>query len=376
MSASMTLLGISLMTCAMGCSKKSSNADQPKEAPPVREQTEKREEPQTIIVFASGEATLFVAPDEKATSVKINTRDVPHALRLVARKGDWVEVETIGEHRGGLYIHNMKAGEGGGVPITCHEDLAGLRAFRLRLFVRSRDLLSVTTRPIRIEHPDGTWAELETGVAVGSASKYGVTSRRVYGRFAFDAVLPEESVGDSFIVTKFTQPEPVRVSSKGLADAGPAPDAGPKQRYVRGHTIATFHDQTIKLMGLSWDQNSIVRGTKVVGDKTLITIGRRCVKLGVLVGSDTLTDEPFRRYLNLRKTEYLDRTEAKKGAVVYWENGDRAGVVHAAINMSASPTDGADRQCFERSLLVVRVPRKNDPVLTLCLDSADLKKDE
>jgi hypothetical protein len=363
-----------IAACTSGCKEKPSDREHSPDKP-GSQNTPPPAKPQSSIVFASGTATLYTAPDEKAPNATLETRNVPRALRLIERNGDWVEVETIGDHRGEL--GRMKPGVGGS-PVTCHENLDGLSAFRLRLFVRSSDLLAVSTKPIRINNPDGTWAEIETGVAVGSASAARDAKghrRTVFSRFSFDTVLPEESLGDSFVATKFTELEPERDYSMRLsaADAGPTPDAGHKSQYVHWGTEATFDGQTITLWPRHLDDNIAADEVQPAGDQRLVTIGEDCVKLRVLVGADKITDKPFSGHVHPRWPKHLEGNKAKKGATIYWRNGDRAGVVQTAASMGATAGSGTNRHCFSRSLLGARIPYDDDPVLTLCLDPLDIE---
>ncbi|HEV8324118.1 MAG TPA: hypothetical protein VG389_21045 [Myxococcota bacterium] len=114
-----------------------------------------RAKPADRHVLVLDSAALRVAASPAAPHARVAGDGAPagtrHAFRLVRELPDAVEVESIDDAAGAR---------------TCYEDVAGLRALALRLFVARADLLSVTTREVHAKYKDGTGLTLAAGVAV------------------------------------------------------------------------------------------------------------------------------------------------------------------------------------------------------------------
>lgn len=314
--------------------------------------------PERVVVVVDGSASLYTRPGGPA--VEIGAGAAPRAFRLIWRDGEWAEIETTGVHR--EMTAPPRVGGNAGELRSCHEVLDGLSAFRLRLFVRAADLLSVTNRPIRIENGDGTWAEIGAGVAIGP-EKEGAGRRRVFGQFPFDAAIPDDAIADSIVDTE-------------AVDAG-RPEGRPDAAalYVTWEVQAQFGDQSIRLMPRWPPSNIPVEAAAPDGETTLVTIGEGCLRLGVRVRSSEVTPESTSGYVNRRWPDELEGPMARQGAAVYWPDGSRAGVVHAPTRLGGYTIADSGRLCFARSLFGVYVPTEETPVLRMCLAASGVAEE-
>jgi hypothetical protein len=205
------------------------------------------------------DAALYLEPADDAPLVHVGKLDatraerVGHAvpMRVVAAKGDFVEVELVDDAQCTW------------TRLASNDDIT-----KLHFFVKRADLAPVLTKPFDKTFPDGTHIALRPGVALSPGAD-GKMFASVRGR-AVEVDVPAASVGHAYT------PERASAPAIGAHDYVLAADAKP-----------TLGDRAVAFDGL--------HASKIEdkGDVTLMTFDDRCTSVSIAAAKKSVqtTDE-------------------------------------------------------------------------------------
>jgi len=289
-------------------------------------------------VLVRAGSTLYVSPSLEAAHAGDSgegDRGAPVVYRLLGESGPWLEVLTVPE--------NDRR--------HCAQADPRFRGLALRLFVDRSDVVTVTTRPVLRQYPDGTGVYLTEGAPLGPPQPYpwtnGFDVRTIeVDRLAFDLDIPRSSTGTSYVLgPRHDQHETTEV----VAQRAPLAFGGTGRITVLG--------------------NPSVYGSWPEADGALIEIRGRCsvlramgARTAVVPAAPAPQDEPRRPLADLWRV--------RKGATVYWPSGFPAGSTTAAVDLARTGRAIGPRTCFAKRLASAEPTRGTS--LLLCFDAEDL----
>jgi len=282
---------------------------------------------------------------------------IPNSFRLVAGKGDWVEVEAFTEQ----------------VDRHCESPPYSLRDFRIRLFVHKSALFRATTKTLTHEYEDGLKVVVPAGYPLDPAAK----GEKLLGFVdRYKVPVSKGDVGDSYSPTyeppKRSDPYLYCPSEESLVPLGVASGCGAAERVLRtrqdpekqGWLIATLDEGCVEREVRAYRSTVAVLGvitSEGSGDALAAAFGEGGLGLGSSETGHTV----------------------KKGAKAYWRSGKEAGQLVAQHVFDAAMQDAGDRKCFATvtacsigaddgfGVHVCKDPAKL-PHLELCFDSKDV----
>jgi hypothetical protein len=119
-------------------------------------------EPPRRYALISQDTDLSSSPRPEAEVIQFKRKRAPGERAL---RGQLRALRYIGEQAGWATLETIPTGEAD-VLGTCYNTLEELGDFRLRVYVPSTALITVTEQRLRQDHSDGTWIELAAGVAL------------------------------------------------------------------------------------------------------------------------------------------------------------------------------------------------------------------
>jgi len=294
-----------------------------------------------------GESTeLFTGLDDSADHARALGPDevgsplgLTWLMRLIDVHGPWLEVETVEIPPG--HAH-------------CTTPLMGLAGYRLRLFARADDAISVTTREVTMEIPGGSRVTVGPGMPVSRMGP-GAPRAQVHTRPALDLPIPGDAIG------------------RGYADP---------RHYDRGVAVARLRLGSLQLSDgqrLPGYLGDVVYDRHDEGDQARVTLAHECVRYELQVPADAVEPPEFGMMGMLSGSEPdAPRYSIAADAPVYWSNGERAGVTRRVVTRFDDPArHEVGRVCFAHRIATSRhQPGEHDDRLLLCLDHVDVRRVE
>lgn len=320
---------------AIGCGGRAPVAESTTPAHDSAEASDRAEAPAAAdrYVLLDAAASLFRSPDDDEplvdNSAYEGARNAPHwtrSYRLIAERGDWLELETPGTT---LFESDQ-----------CHSSSYAFDGARIRLFARRDRVFPVLTAPFTVDFTNGTSIALQRGVAVGALDDAEWRDVRWIrtGGFELAVPIPDDKLGWSY-----TTPEPFELPSQDGAWVSNSAFSEQVIWYAGG----------VKL-GPAESELGAVRATDFVdivedrGDDILVELRTRCARVRAFVPADYVrepggTDDVL---ATLSVSDSFDPPGVREGATAYWRGGDVAGeIVHARGFHAEVDADGA-RRCF------------------------------
>lgn len=376
--------GVLVLLCVVagGCKGKGKSEDTKGEGNETRPPAQKPAPPVDAVgseyVLVKDSATLYVSASKSAASFRVSSepRGSVYPFRLVGKTGAWFELETAGVHTGMLTKRGALRAE----PEAehCAEELEGLRAFRLRVFlyVDADALVSVVSKPVDESFPDGTGFRLAVGVPLGPPQREdsdagSVVVRAVRDRDHFaELAVPVSAVG-----TSYRPPMPVRKigaldALKAAPRAAQRPDAAPRpaRRYAQRGTKGIIGGRQV-VLGEGAMSNVGVSVEADKGSSALVRTEGKCVNVSALVPTNQLTNSDGLGRINFGKRAAREGPTAKRGAAVYWSDGSAAGHVHREVRVGKPAPAVGSRRCYRFD---ANTRTDADPLLILCYDPDQL----
>jgi hypothetical protein len=324
-------------------------------------------------VLVEPDAFFYTAPDTTAQKVNpfwsldaaTNSRHRGHfyVARLLDKGGldqdeldqdeQWVTVETLASRS---YENH------------CHGSLSYLTPFRLQLFVRKDDLVSLTVKPIRQNYSDGTSVRLTRGVGLVSLeSEHGNLYRIAVDGLRFAVYLKPDDVGyvytapETFEPRKFEEGRPLLVT-----------DAFLEGRVIFGRTGAVkSSSRSISTV--------VVEDVEPQSDEVaLASFARDCVAFRASVSSSDISDgkSAWGILSGSSSDGEFDDVHVRKGASVYWPDGTRGGTAVAESEFYDEVETSDGRRCFQKVLRYIRDDEKESPAdhnfITMCFEPQDI----
>ncbi len=275
----------------------------------------------------SDSADSLTLVSSEVAALRLRATGVFHVYRLVRDLGDWLEVETPGL-----------------VDDQCAADQPELQAFRLRLFVRASDLISATTRQLRLTFEDGTSATLLPGVPLTADGNLFV------GGVVLRLNLPAGSVGRAY-------------------HGGARLEAGPGDHSLPAAELANVSVGGTPLRAVS-KRPVAVYGTRPGLAGTLATLRTRCAELEVLTPPEMVKPISAPTDDSHSPSEMAAPSlRARAGATLYWKDGRVAGELRREVGFLDETGAVAGRRCLR---WVPPSAHERSPT-TFCLDPADVR---
>lgn len=217
------------------------------------------------------------------------------ALRILGEEDGWAHVETLGEPRGP----------------HCADNLDGLEAFRLRLYVPSRALVPVTQREVNQRFDDGTQIELARGVPLEPLPDRGWFRVHAGGVSTVLRLAPEE-VGTRYLPSPEPSPEP------------------PVRWLPAGAIPLAILGQTGRLQAhdAHW-----VFGMQVRGSESLVLLRPQCARIRVRVPTHALLELSEQASSDAPQRAPGAGVTVRGGTPVRWRDGRAAGVVTRDVRL-------------------------------------------
>ncbi|MBN2498944.1 MAG: AgmX/PglI C-terminal domain-containing protein [Deltaproteobacteria bacterium] len=297
-------------------------------------------------------AWLHAAPKDSAPSFRElgfadrARADHPEELRvflLLGVKGAWAEIETVRDRE---LAH-------------CQETLFDLADYRLRLFVRTRDLAPVLAAPVELRYEDGTALRLKPGIpALLQYPEADSPHRLAHDGLRFAVRLPPGSVGQSY---------------------------RPAGRFAyRCEDRLRTVESRLRFDGSNQVESGRIRlcveDVKPERTGVALTLHTPCAEMRLRADPPP----PKTSLFTLRGAGGISREgsgpwlELARGSRVLWPDGSQAGTVRETIWLRPDRIEAGERPCVTKTLLASRRDAEHPDrgSLKLCFRPQDLKRRE
>jgi hypothetical protein len=305
-------------------------------------------------VLVDPDAAFYTAPSLDAERVRSvasaadgeRLRAGGHFLvhRLIAERGDFVEVETLAASPWSAH---------------CHGDLESLRGLRLRLHVRREALAPVITRPVRVAFADGTAISLAPGVGLRPLPGTGI-SAVTHDQISFALRVPDDAVGDRYVPgAHFATDETEREIPWDAARRGALHYGGSARLRVAPLPVGAlfvYASREVPGAAIATLQSPCARYEVRVDPSAIVPYS----PLGGLVGGLLAGPPPF----------------AVAGAPLWFRSGAPAGRAVDEVGFDGETERAGARRCFRKAFGFVpkNEPPGSERFLTLCVDPANLRQ--
>jgi hypothetical protein len=256
---------------------------------------------------------LFASPKQAAHAIPARWTG---EQKLGEGLGLFRELRYVGEKAGWVALETIPRDDWDGLS-TCYDKLSPLNYFRLRLYAPSAALVTATTRHLRQDYADGTWVELNAGVAL-------LPDGEQTGRFvaSLNNLLVPIQLNPALTGASF-EPETLPDTS---AEKTPKTSILPAEIVIKGQV--TINGQPLRRLPLDNKEfvfaDTIHDISPINADQSAASIKRPCAKLRAIVPSAQIK-QPEGWSASMEGNSGRNRLEP--GTPLFWPDGKHAGEV-------------------------------------------------